>query len=173
MGVGRNLSYRRELFFLNKGFATHLNLASGDDDIFVNETANAKNTGVETDPGSFTYSETERRWSDWVRQKRRHLTTSSFYQQSTKLILGGEYFSRLLMIISFVFLLTIFPLPVFLVSVYILLLLVKSIIYIIAFNRMNEKNLFLAAIIFEPFMPFLYGWFHIINFIERKRSRWN
>ena len=32
MGVGRNLAYKKSLFFDNKGFATHLHLPSGDDD---------------------------------------------------------------------------------------------------------------------------------------------
>src|SRR5207248_2072491 len=32
MGVGRNLSYRKKLFFENKGFAPYLKLPSGDDD---------------------------------------------------------------------------------------------------------------------------------------------
>ncbi len=173
MGVGRNLSYRKEIFFRNKGFASHLNLVSGDDDIFINETANAGNTVVETDPGSFTYSESERTLGDWFRQKKRHLTTASFYQQSTKMILGMEYFSRMLMIVSFVLLIIMLPLPLLLISVYILMVVVKLIIYIIAFSRMKEKNLFLAAIFFEPIMPFLYGSLHFINFIERKRSRWN
>ena len=39
MGVGRNMAYRKSLFFERKGFASHLNLASGDDDLFVNENA--------------------------------------------------------------------------------------------------------------------------------------
>lgn len=173
MGVGRNLSYRKEIFFANKGFASHLNLVSGDDDIFVNETASAGNTVVEIDPDSFTYSDSERTLGDWIRQKKRHLTTASFYQQSTQMILGMEYFSRMLMIVSFVWLIIMLWLPVFLISVYILMVVIKLIIYIIAFGRMKEKNLYLAAIFFEPIMPFLYGGLHFINFIERKRSRWN
>jgi hypothetical protein len=37
MGVGRNLSYKRDLFFAHKGFASHLHIASGDDDLFINQ----------------------------------------------------------------------------------------------------------------------------------------
>ena len=43
MGVGRNLAYRQSLFFKNKGFASHYQLLSGDDDLFINEVANKKN----------------------------------------------------------------------------------------------------------------------------------
>ena len=37
MGIGRNMAYRRELFFTNKGYSRHLDLERGEDDLFVNE----------------------------------------------------------------------------------------------------------------------------------------
>jgi len=46
MGVGRNLAYRRSVFFENKGFGSHNHIVSGDDDLFVNSIANGKNTSV-------------------------------------------------------------------------------------------------------------------------------
>lgn len=36
MGIGRNLAYRKELFYQQKGFSAHLNLQRGDDDLFIN-----------------------------------------------------------------------------------------------------------------------------------------
>lgn len=42
-----NLAYRKELFFRNKGFSRSLNLHFGDDDIFISEIANRRNTVVE------------------------------------------------------------------------------------------------------------------------------
>ena len=54
MGVGRNLGYRRSLFFEKKGFGSHINLASGDDDLFVNSNSSWKNCTVEFRKG-FTY----------------------------------------------------------------------------------------------------------------------
>ncbi len=47
MGVGRNLSYRRSVFFANKGFGSHNHIISGDDDLFVNSHANRENTIAE------------------------------------------------------------------------------------------------------------------------------
>ena len=35
MGVGRNLAYKKSLFFDNKGFASHIHIPSGDDDLFI------------------------------------------------------------------------------------------------------------------------------------------
>ncbi len=42
MGVGRNLGYKKSLFFKHKGFSSHYHINSGDDDLFVNEAATKK-----------------------------------------------------------------------------------------------------------------------------------
>ena len=85
MGVGRNLSYRKALFEKNDGFGPHLNVLAGDDDLFVNRVANSGNVAVCLDPESFTISIPKENWSDWVSQKSRHFSVSSFYNQSDKL----------------------------------------------------------------------------------------
>lgn len=46
MGTGRNMAYRKTLYYKQKGFASHLNLQRGEDDLFINETARAHNTRV-------------------------------------------------------------------------------------------------------------------------------
>ena len=40
MGVGRNLSYKKELFLKNKGFSSINHVPGGDDDLFINKVAN-------------------------------------------------------------------------------------------------------------------------------------
>lgn len=37
MGLGRNMAYRKKIFFDNKGYSRHLDLERGEDDLFVNE----------------------------------------------------------------------------------------------------------------------------------------
>ncbi|MFT6183835.1 MAG: cellulose synthase/poly-beta-1,6-N-acetylglucosamine synthase-like glycosyltransferase [Flavobacteriales bacterium] len=87
MGVGRNLAYRKEIFFRNSGFKSHLNLASGDDDLFINEVATKKNTHIVVDQDAFTTSDAKETWQDWFVQKRRHLTTAPHYKLKTKFFL--------------------------------------------------------------------------------------
>jgi cellulose synthase/poly-beta-1,6-N-acetylglucosamine synthase-like glycosyltransferase len=172
MGVGRNLSYKKDLFFRNRGFASHLKVKSGDDDLFVNEVSTSKNTAVEIHPDSFTLSIPEKSFRDWLEQKKRHLTTSKFYQQSSKRILGFEYISRMLLIISFILLLFRYEHYIYILGVYILVIIFKSIIYILVFKRFKEKFLFLPALLLDAIMPFVYSLLHFVNYIERKRSRW-
>lgn len=40
MGIGRNLAYRKSLYEKHKGFADHLQLQRGEDDLFINAVAN-------------------------------------------------------------------------------------------------------------------------------------
>jgi biofilm PGA synthesis N-glycosyltransferase PgaC len=56
MGIGRNLAYTKTLFFGSKGFAAHMHLMSGDDDLFVNQNATAENSVMEIHPDTFTYT---------------------------------------------------------------------------------------------------------------------
>ena len=108
MGVGRNLAYTSKLFYDNRGFMSHMRVASGDDDLFVNEAGNATNTALCYNEDSFTYSTPKKTFSDWIRQKRRHITTAKHYKPKHKTLLGIYYASTLLFwllaIVSFVFL---------------------------------------------------------------------
>ena len=173
MGVGRNLSYRKSLFFLNRGFASHIGLISGDDDLFISETSNAENTVVESSPESFTISKPETRLIDWYLQKKRHFVTGSRYTLKIKFLLLTEYILRIIQLFSLIVLLFYSPLVLFVLSLYFITLIIKGIIYKIVLNRFNERFLFLFSLIIEPIIPFIYSFIHCSNFIERKRSRWN
>jgi biofilm PGA synthesis N-glycosyltransferase PgaC len=173
MGVGRNLAYRKSVFFSNKGFASHSNLYSGDDDLFVNETANSSNVAVEMHPESFTWSEAEKTFNDWYIQKKRHLTTAPRYSFKTKFRLIVENISRILFVASFIYLLITYPYPEYVLVVFGILLLLKGIIYKIVFTRLNESILFLTSPFIDLIIPLFYSYIHLSNLFERKRRRWN
>ncbi|MFV8373954.1 glycosyltransferase [Flavobacterium sp. LB1P62] len=99
MGVGRNLAYKKETFFNVNGFIEHMQIRSGDDDLFVNQAANAKNTTIAYTPESFTLSKPKTTFKDWFTQKRRHVATANYYKPLDKLQLGAFYCSQLLFII--------------------------------------------------------------------------
>lgn len=94
MGVGRNLSYRRETFYRNKGFTSHYNIPSGDDDIFISQVATSGNTRIFIDPESRMESEPKHHFGNWVRQKRRHYSTVNMYKPLTNRVLGTLLASR-------------------------------------------------------------------------------
>ncbi|RZJ28556.1 MAG: glycosyltransferase, partial [Flavobacterium sp.] len=99
MGVGRNLAYKREEWLNVRGFIDHMKIRSGDDDLFINQAANAKNTTVCATPESFTYSEPKKTFKDWFTQKRRHVSTSGHYTAFDKAQLGLFYVTQLLFVL--------------------------------------------------------------------------
>lgn len=101
MGVGRNLAYTQEIFYRNKGFESHLNIRSGDDDLFVSSNAQPENTSIALNPNSFTISKPKLSWSSWIDQKRRHVSTSAKYKRNHQFLLGLFYLSQVLFWILF------------------------------------------------------------------------
>lgn len=87
MGVGRNLAYKKSLFYRHT-FDKHITVLSGDDDLFINQAANNKNTAVQIDIESWTYSTPKKNWKSWYIQKSRHISTGKHYKITHLFILG-------------------------------------------------------------------------------------
>ncbi len=96
MGVGRNLAYKKDEFFNVNGFIEHMQVRSGDDDLFINQAANGKNTTIAYSSESFTLSKPKTSYTDWLIQKRRHVATANYYKPLDQLQLGTFYCSQLL-----------------------------------------------------------------------------
>lgn len=94
MGVGRNLAYRKSIFFESGGFTHLMNVRAGDDDLFVNRVATRKNTGVVVNPDAITWSLSKKTLKEWIQQKQRHLSVSPEYRLGTKIRLFLEPFTR-------------------------------------------------------------------------------
>ena len=105
MGVGRNLAYKKEVFFDVNGFIDHIQVRSGDDDLFINQAANAGNTSIAITTESFTYSEPKKTFKDWFKQKRRHAATAEHYKIGDQIQLGTFYCSQLLFLLVAILLL--------------------------------------------------------------------
>ena len=158
MGVGRNLAYRKSVFFKNKGFASHLKLKSGDDDLFVNKIATKDNTGLELSTESFTRSVPESKFSSWYYQKKRHLTTGHYYRFKHKFVLGLEILSRILFYASFILSFVYSSLIIVFTVAFFVRFILQLIIFYSSSVKFSEKKIFYLGIIFDLILP-------IINFI--------
>lgn len=96
MGIGRNLAYRKELFYEQKGFSAHLNLQRGDDDLFINHVVTPENTRVETDANAIVRSQPVFRAKDWREEKIGYASTARFYRGPQRWLAGFETLSRML-----------------------------------------------------------------------------
>src|SRR5450755_2232887 len=144
MGVGRNLSYKKELFLRNKGFSSINHVPGGDDDLFINKVATSANTRIVIDPESFTISESKKTFPEWVRQKTRHYTTGKYYKARHKFLLSLYSLSHILFYPAFVLSLVYQPkggwtLPL---AVFGIRFLVQGIVYFRCMKKLGESDLF-------------------------------
>lgn len=102
MGVGRNLSYRKSLFFKMKGFASHLHIAPGDDDLFIRDAATPTNTAICLHPEAFMYTNSKTGFGDWFTQKKRHNFVGKYYKSGHRFKLGILILTHALFWLTFI-----------------------------------------------------------------------
>ncbi len=141
MGVGRNLSYKKELFLRNKGFSSVNHLPGGDDDLFINQVANGGNTRIVIDPESFTLSEPKNTFREWVKQKSRHHSTGKFYRPKQKWLLGIYSVSQFLFYPAFIMSLIYFRWT-WTLLLFAIRFLLQGLIYFRVMKKLNESDLF-------------------------------
>ena len=170
MGVGRNLSYKKVIFFRHKGFSSFNHISSGDDDLFINTAATKNNTKINISPEAFTLSDSPSNWNQWIKQKRRHYSTAKYYKPLHKFLLG------LYSLTHFLF----FPILITAIAFYnwqwsLLVFSIRFIIQIIilypSMKKLNEKDLFPFFILLDLWMFFYYFIFSI-TLILKPRTSW-
>ncbi|MDR3137749.1 MAG: glycosyltransferase [Tannerellaceae bacterium] len=97
-GNGRNLSYRKSLFFNKKGYCQSLALRDGDDDLFVNESATPKNTCIVYSQDSLTEMAPVSEFRQWMVTKFARVVTSSRYKGVMPMLFRMETLSYFLFI---------------------------------------------------------------------------
>ena len=98
-GCGRNLAYRKSLYYEQKGFTSHLNLQRGEDDLFINQVANGKNTRVEASPESIVRITAPHYPKNWHEDKVSYHLTSRLYKGFSRYLMGFETCTRLLFLL--------------------------------------------------------------------------
>lgn len=113
MGVGRNMAYKKSLFFNNKGFAAHMHIPSGDDDLFVNAHAHNGNTAISIHKDAQVWSEPNTSFGAYLKQKKRHFGAGKFYKRKHKFILSAQIIIQFLfyvtLVLSMCFKTTLYP----------------------------------------------------------------
>lgn len=167
MGVGRNLAYTKSVFFKVNGFINHMKIKSGDDDLFINEVATKENTAASYSQDSFTESIPKTEFKDWIHQKRRHISTASFYKPLHKFLLALFFASQLLfwvfaiLLLSFLYHWQLVSILVFVRIVFLYLVIGYSA------KKLNERDLILFIPFFEIFLILTQMFIFIKNMISK------
>ncbi len=172
MGVGRNLAYKSELFFDNKGFASHQHILSGDDDLFVNEVSTKRNIQVMIHQDAQTVSNAKNTYKDWFRQKQRHFLTGSHYKFKHQLMLGLLQLSQMLFIGLFIALVLLVK-PVHLIlGVFVFRYIIQMLIFKLSANKIGGKDLVLLSPLFELFFM-VFNPILVISNLIIKKTKWS
>lgn len=155
MGTGRNLAYKKEIFFRNKGFSAHNHLPGGDDDLFINASANRRNTKVMIDKDAFTLSEPKKKWNEWWKQKQRHFTTARLYKTKHRFLLGLYALTHFLYYPAFIASILLFRWELA-IGVFLIRFIIQGVIWNKAMDKLDEKDLGKWFWAFDIFMFFYY-----------------
>jgi len=181
MGVGRNLSYRKELFYRNKGFISHYMTSVGDDDLFISQVANKKNTEVLIDAENAILTTPTSSFKLWMRQKSSRYSTVSKYNVGARISLSLFYLSQFLFYASFIALLCLKPafvitngaafyIPI-LVFFFLLRFGTQLIIYHKASKRLGEKGLLPGLIAYDFLFAFLSPLLRLMGRMDKGAQR--
>lgn len=167
MGVGRNLAYAKTVFFKNNGFVNHIKVKSGDDDLFVNQIANKKNTAICFSKNGFTESIPKTTYKDWYKQKRRHVSTAKYYKLKHKILLTLIYSSQLLFwIFATALFITTYNWQIVL-ALFLFRIIIQYTIFGIPSKKLKENDLLVCLPFLEVFLIIIQLTIFINNLISK------
>ena len=174
MGVGRNLAYKKSLFFESGGFTHQMTRRAGDDDLFVNHVATRENTAVVLDPKSYMWSITKHSFKDWWQQKRRHLSVSPAYTHRSQFRLSIEPLTRGLFYAMMIYIgiqYSAFSIPfIAAVGLFLVRWLVQTVIINLSARRMGLERFNMFSILwFDITLPLVYLYMLLV---PRRQVKW-
>ena len=141
MGVGRNLAYKKSLFFKNKGFAAHMHVSAGDDDLFVNINGNRNNTEIQINKEAQVWGEPKTSLIAYLREKKVQKSARALYRSAHKLRLviqsTAQFLFYVFTIASLCFATTLYPA----IGIFVLSMIIRCLIYPRLLNRLNYGEL--------------------------------
>lgn len=171
MGVGRNLAYTSGEFYAQNGFATHLHIKSGDDDLFVNQAATAENTAICYSKESITRSVPQSNFKEWFTQKRRHISTAVLYKWEHRLLLATFFFSQFFF---WTFLIVLLVLNIYwqmVIGVFLLRMLVQYAVLWKSAQKLEEVDIVWLTPVLDLFLVVIQFGIFIANLFS-KPSNW-
>ncbi len=175
-GMAQNISYKKELFFQEKGFHKHLDLTSGDDNLFIQEIAQRKNTRVEFSVPALTTCHREETKKSYFYQKEEKLKAARHYKKDILASILTENISRILFVTAFLAMLvfSIVEREWMLTAATAVIFLFRFITQAVVIRRsaklLTEKPFFLMIPIFDVLQPIISGYMLTIGNIGRRNS---
>lgn len=171
-GWGTNLAFRKEMFFANhnEGFASHLNIYPGEDDLFVANVCSRHNVMAECSSSAMMIDQQSPLSYGWRRDRRNRAFTSQRYHKLPMFVRSLDVLTRYLMVFGAVAVIVLsliftdwnapFSLDNFILPTVLLLMLVLRAIWVIAVFLQNARTFhlhryWLSPLVFEFITPLI------------------
>nr|WP_321233019.1 glycosyltransferase [uncultured Psychroserpens sp.] len=167
MAVGRNLAYKKAQFFEANGFMNHMDIMSGDDDLFINQVATKTNVSLCVSKESFTESIPKTTFKSWILQKRRHISSANHYKPKHKFLLALFYVSQILFwVLAITLLVVLYQWEIVVALIAVRFIIQYTNLYF-ASKKLNETGL----LFFLPFLEILLITLQFFIFIKNLISK--
>lgn len=175
MGCGRNLAYRKALFFKQKGFSKTLNLQAGEDDLFINSIANKQNTKVELSPLSIMAMHSFDYFSLWKEMKASRNSTMHLLKGAA---INYYKLGNILEAFFFLSFIAIFIMGLLgnklLIAIGILLYLIKQTTHLLILRKwgkiLNETDCFQWILLFMYILPIYNGYIYLYRIFKGSKD---
>ncbi len=151
-GSGRNLSYKKALFYSHKGFSSHYTINAGDDELFVNKAATRRNVSVKVGSGAQVAFTKSSGFGTWLKSEKTRLQIRRYFKFRHRLLLHVFNLSNFLVYALLLFLLISGIQPLLVAGAFALRLLSQLLIFGLAQKRLTEKKLLLLSPVYEIFL---------------------
>jgi glycosyltransferase involved in cell wall biosynthesis len=169
MAVHRNMAFRKQFFFGGNGFSTRTHLFFGEDDLFIQDNANNKNTMVCLESEGKTLAETppdKRLWKQYVKK---YATARRYYKSKDKLFLLSEPLSRLILYSAAVYSVIAFKFWWIILPLILLRLILQAIVFRRASRQLGEEGIVITGMLFDFLFIFRHLGESLANYLPRTR----
>lgn len=170
-GIGKNLSYSRNLFYKHKGFSSHYVISAGDDELFVNKTANKSNVAVQVNAQSRILQIQKISFGKWLLSEKSRLKIRRYFKFRDRVLIGSFSFSSLGFYALFISLLILRAPLIVTGSIFALRFISQMLIFGFVQKKLSEKKLLLFSPLFEIFLIVIDFFIWISLFFKRK-NKW-
>lgn len=161
--TSRSIGFSKNTFLELNGYFNTIDSISGDDDLLLREAVKNKiQIGLVVNNNSFVFSKTKTNLKDYLNQRARHLTSSSYYLFKQKSILGIWHLINLFSLVS------IFLVPINLVFIFPFF--VKILFDLFTSIKFQKQFAYKFSLLEIFYLQIFYEIFLIIHFINSKRK---
>lgn len=172
-GDSKNIAFTKNLFYAQRGFASHNHICYGDEDIFISRAANDKNTDIEFSQDAITVLQGGAQHKYWLHHKEGLYYTRKFNTLKNRILLNGFDLVNLLFYVSLALAVVLSWKNVTLLTIVLSIVIVKVIsqyfVFGFAAKKLNEKQIIPFLLIYDVIFAILNPLYHLSARIHQHR----